>query len=605
MNEDGITNSCSSTMTDINKNNNHFKIQTKLTDEFDLDNDDSQELEPYKPLKKKIKHNTFPNLNAINPVIENESAAEWDQCVLSNENNENNENIQKATETECAPCENSNDHLTPSFEQDLSLSCDSFNAFKKLDSIICSSSKIENKEDPFDLLSDEEKEKNVAYRPLKRKTSCASFASLGKTVDLNERSDSSESTAAKTECSNNSNDSVDTKDQFAVKPRVVYIYSDELKEKTNTMNKIENRAELTHCLIRCYGLLKYIQVKEPRPATEAEIRDFHCPQYIACLKKCGSFVDADDIPDTLNDEAEGYGLSYDCPQQAGIFETAALISGASITAAEALIAGTADIAVNWCGGWHHAKRDSASGFCYINDIVLAILKLKEKYDRVLYVDIDLHHGDGVEEAFETTPKVMTVSFHKYDTGFFPGSGSISDVGSGKGKFYSVNVPLKDGIKDAEFFAVFTRVMRQVKVSFAPQALVLQCGADGLAQDPMSAFNLTHVGLARCVCYCLAWRLPTLMLGGGGYHFANTAKTWTFLTAVAAGKKLPIDIPEHDHLLEYGPGYELTTSVGNRKDCNTPQYLAQVVTTIAKNLSNIKESENAKTTQPVISLTSQI
>ena len=239
MNEDGITNLCPSTMTDSNENNNHVKIQTKVTDEFDLDNDDSQELEPYKPLKKKLKNDSFPNLNVNNLVTETDKAE--DQHVLSNGTNENS---QTATETECAPCKSSDERLTPSFDQDLSLSCDSFNAFKNLDSIICSSTKIENKEDPFDLLSDEDKEKNVVYRPLKRKTSCASFASLGKTVDVNERSDSLEIGAAKTECSDNSNDSVDTKGQFAVKPKVVYVYSDELKEKTNTLNKVENRVSI-------------------------------------------------------------------------------------------------------------------------------------------------------------------------------------------------------------------------------------------------------------------------------------------------------------------------------------------------------------------------
>ncbi|GFO31841.1 histone deacetylase, partial [Plakobranchus ocellatus] len=120
----------------------------------------------------------------------------------------------------------------------------------------------------------------------------------------------------------------------------------------------------------------------------------------------------------------------------------------------------------------------------------------------------------VEEAFSLTSKVMTVSFHKYASGFFPGSGAVEHVGLSRGKFYSVNVPLQDGIKDAEFSSIFFRVMKMVKEKFSPEAIVLQCGADGLSEDHMASFNLTQVGLAKCVCFMLAWGLPTLLLGGG-------------------------------------------------------------------------------------------
>lgn len=118
--------------------------------------------------------------------------------------------------------------------------------------------------------------------------------------------------------------------------------------------------------------------------------------------------------------------------------------------------GLCDIAINWAGGLHHAKKSEASGFCYVNDIVLGILELLRYYARVLYIDIDVHHGDGVEEAFYTTDRVMTVSFHKYGE-FFPGTGELKDVGVQKGKYYSVNVPLRDGIDDDSYQSTFEPV----------------------------------------------------------------------------------------------------------------------------------------------------
>ena len=125
-------------------------------------------------------------------------------------------------------------------------------------------------------------------------------------------------------------------------------------------------------------------------------------------------------------------------------------------AAQRIASGAADIAINWAGGLHHAKKREASGFCYINDIVLGILELLRTYPRVLYIDVDCHHGDGVEEAFYTTDRVMTCSFHKFGE-YFPGTGTQEDKGKGKGKGYAVNVPLKDGITDEAFKSVFEPV----------------------------------------------------------------------------------------------------------------------------------------------------
>jgi len=148
-------------------------------------------------------------------------------------------------------------------------------------------------------------------------------------------------------------------------------------------------------------------------------------------------------------------LGDDCPVFDGLFEFCSISAGGSIAAANKLTRGESDIAINWAGGLHHAKKTEASGFCYINDIVLAVLELLRFHQRVLYIDIDIHHGDGVEEAFYTTDRVMTASFHM--TEFFPGTGKLEETGIGKGKNYAVNVPLQKGMDDWSYQNLFEPV----------------------------------------------------------------------------------------------------------------------------------------------------
>ncbi|WJX52112.1 Histone deacetylase 9 [Trifolium repens] len=157
-----------------------------------------------------------------------------------------------------------------------------------------------------------------------------------------------------------------------------------------------------------------------------------------------------------------------------------------------------DIAINWAGGLHHAKKCEASGFCYINDLVLGILELLKCHPRVLYIDIDVHHGDvhhgdGVEEAFYFTGRVLTVSFHKYGDMFFPGTGDAKEIGEREGKFYAINVPLKDGIDDSSFTRLFKTIISKVVETYQPGAILLQCGADSLAGDRLGCFNLSIDG----------------------------------------------------------------------------------------------------------------
>ena len=151
----------------------------------------------------------------------------------------------------------------------------------------------------------------------------------------------------------------------------------------------------------------------------------------------------------------------DCPCFDGMFEFSQISAGASLDAAVKLNHKSTDIAINWSGGLHHAKKQEASGFCYVNDIVLAILELLKYHQRVLYIDIDVHHGDGVEEAFYTTNRVMTVSFHRYGD-FFPGTGDLRESGAGEGLHYSLNIPLKRGITDTPFLEMYSTVGKKFR-----------------------------------------------------------------------------------------------------------------------------------------------
>lgn len=197
----------------------------------------------------------------------------------------------------------------------------------------------------------------------------------------------------------------------------------------------------------------------------------------------------------------------------------------------------------------------------MSDIVLGILELLRFKQRVLYIDIDVHHGDGVEEAFYTTDRVMTVSFHKYGE-YFPGTGELRDIGVGQGKYYAVNFPLRDGIDDVSYKSIFEPVIKSVMEWYRPEAVVLQCGGDSLSGDRLGCFNLSMRGHANCVNYVKGFNLPTLILGGGGYTMRNVARTWAFETGILVGDNLVSDLPYNDY-------YEVKSLIFGKLDMLTP------------------------------------
>ncbi|KAI9882629.1 MAG: histone deacetylase [Watsoniomyces obsoletus] len=338
-----------------------------------------------------------------------------------------------------------------------------------------------------------------------------------------------------------------------------------------------HRIRMTHSLILQYGLYKKMEIYRAKPATMLEMTQFHTDEYVEFLKK----VTPDNMDGYVREQAK-YNVGDDCPVFDGLFEFCGISAGGSMEGAARLNREKCDVAVNWAGGLHHAKKSEASGFCYINDIVLGILELLRFKQRVLYIDIDVHHGDGVEEAFYTTDRVMTVSFHKYGE-YFPGTGELRDIGVGQGKYYAVNFPLRDGIDDRSYKAIFEPVIKSVMEWYRPGAVVLQCGGDSLSGDRLGCFNLSMKGHANCVQFVKSFNLPTLVLGGGGYTMRNVSRCWTYETGVLVGDKLGPDLPYNEYYEYYGPDYELDVRPSNMDNANSRDYLEKIKTQVLENL----------------------
>ena len=283
-----------------------------------------------------------------------------------------------------------------------------------------------------------------------------------------------------------------------------------------------------------------MEVLRPKPVLLSEMTRFHSDDYINFLR----VITPDNMQEYMR-QLQRFNVGEDCPVFDGLFEFCQLYTSGSIGGAALLNQKDADIVINWAGGLHHAKKSEASGFCYVNDCVLAILELLKHHHRVLYIDIDIHHGDGVEEAFYTTDRVMTVSFHKFGE-YFPGTGDVKDSGYGDGKNYAINFPLHDGMDDESFSSVFRPIIGKVMETFSPGAIVLQCGADSLSGDRLGCFNLSLKGHADAVAFVKGFDVPVLVLGGGGYTLRNVPRCWAYETSVLLDTEIKDDLPFHDY-----------------------------------------------------------
>jgi acetoin utilization protein AcuC len=295
------------------------------------------------------------------------------------------------------------------------------------------------------------------------------------------------------------------------------------------------RLRLTYKLIEEYGLLDSYETETIQPyfASEEDLLRVHTPDYLEAVKS--------EEPDL----AFGLGID-DNPVFSGIYEASRLLAGGSTEAARLMTKEDCS-AFNIGGGLHHALPTQASGFCIFNDPALAICILKEKFERILYVDIDGHHGDGVQAIFYDDPRVLTVSLHESGKYLFPGTGFIDELGTGEGRGYSANIPMPMHAVDEMYHHAFDEIVPTLFEWFRPQVVVSQLGADTHHSDPLTSLNITLNGYRG-----LVQRIKSLTdkyadgrmlaLGGGGYNLELVPLAWAIAFEVMTGSTIPEVLP---------------------------------------------------------------
>jgi acetoin utilization protein AcuC len=284
-------------------------------------------------------------------------------------------------------------------------------------------------------------------------------------------------------------------------------------------------------LCRALGWLGDSEFQVSPRATDAQLAWFHAPHYIAALR------DADAAGKVDIAVRERYAIgTMENPLFAGVFERAATSVGGSIRAAELALEGRT--AYHPPGGTHHGRPDRASGFCYFNDPVFALLALlRGGLERMLYVDLDAHHGDAVQDAFAADPRVFTISIH--ERGRWPHTGDANDVALGR----ACNLPVPPAFADAELQLLMDRLVVPLAARLEPQAIVLTCGADVLAGDPLSSMRLSNVALWSAIERLVAMAPAAVVLGGGGYNPWTVARYWSGIWAKLSGRPIPAALPQ--------------------------------------------------------------
>lgn len=291
------------------------------------------------------------------------------------------------------------------------------------------------------------------------------------------------------------------------------------------------RVETVMDLCRALGWFADEEFRVSPRATDEELAWFHTPDYVSALRRAAEVgrVDAE----TTRRYAIG---TMENPLFPGVLERAATSVGGSIRAAELALEGR--IAFHPAGGTHHGRPDRASGFCYFNDPVFAILALlRGGAERVLYVDLDAHHGDGVQDAFESDSRVRMISIH--ERGRWPHTGEVTDTGRGR----ACNLPVPSQLNDDELGILLDQVVLPLGELAAPDAVVITCGADALDGDPLSSMALSNVALWSAVERLTAHAPAVVVLGGGGYNPWTVARYWTGLWGRLSGRNIPATLPQ--------------------------------------------------------------
>lgn len=290
------------------------------------------------------------------------------------------------------------------------------------------------------------------------------------------------------------------------------------------------RSEVTYRLCKRLQIFDrdWMSIDAPKPASTADVLSFHTQNYVSILEKANDGA--------FEEKWLRYGLgTTECPVYKGVYDYHALAAGSTLLGAKLIGEGKADIVFGPTGGFHHAGKDFAAGFCYINDIVLALKKWLSQKKRLLYIDIDAHHADQVQAAFYNTSKIMCISFHESPKTLFPfRTGFEDEIGRGRGKGYTINVPLPENTSDEEFLWAFERILFPLAHAFRPDVVVAVLGADVLFSDPFSHLQLTNASVCKALEGILQVSPKLLALGSGGYVLDNIARTWALAWAIMNG-----------------------------------------------------------------------
>lgn len=304
---------------------------------------------------------------------------------------------------------------------------------------------------------------------------------------------------------------------------------------SHPMNPV--RLDLTMRLAGALGVLEHTEVVAPRPASDEELTLVHTAEFVRAVQACSSSARADDL-------AHGLGTP-DVPTFTGMHEVTALIAGATLSAARDVWAGATAHGFSPAGGLHHAMPESAAGFCVYNDLAVTIAELlRQGAERVAYVDVDVHHGDGVQAAFADDPRVLTISVHEGPRTLYPGTGWPDDVGLGAAAGMAVNVALPPGTSDDRWLRAIHSVVPHLLETFAPQILVTQHGCDTHVLDPLAHLAVTVDGQRMAAEALHSWAHQYaggrwVASGGGGYALVDVVpRIWTLLMAELAGVPIP-------------------------------------------------------------------
>lgn len=355
--------------------------------------------------------------------------------------------------------------------------------------------------------------------------------------------------------------------------KTAFVYDDRLSRHTLSATHPMKPARLryTYELLQAYRAFDApnVSLLSPRAADHADMLTYHMPEYADAVRRLG---EGDASVDRIR---FNFGPG-DNPAYEGMYDAAALSTGATLTAVDALLADDADAAFSISGGLHHAMPTYAYGFCVFNDPVIGIKRLLAAGMNVAYVDIDCHHGDGVQHAFYDTDAVMTISLHESGAFLFPGTGYAQETGVGRGRGYSVNLPLYPYTSDEVYLWVLRESVMPLLERFRPDALVTQLGIDSHFRDPITHLALTTQGHCAAVAELGQLGAPKwLALGGGGYDLQAVARAWTMDFAALSEQTLPADIPQ-----AYGDRYGVA-SLHDQEELPIPEQTLKDTKTFAE------------------------